>query len=197
MPWMAELDPLLNTDIVRLQDLVQRIIEACLNGDDPPGSWSLRHSRNRAPAQGAPPSVRLFQYVADINAYRDDAHMAAWRPQEVEGYVWEAFSVACTPVPQDKAVTAESLFAQLSHRGYPFDDYARALQELEQRGWLQSAEPNVYQLAEMGRAIRDETERLTDHYFYTPWRSALSEPEIAEVHDLMVQLRDELQQLTH
>jgi DNA-binding MarR family transcriptional regulator len=190
---MSALEPLSAAEISRLENLLMRLIEASLNSPEPPGVWCLAHSRHRAPAQQAAPLVKIAQYFADFNAFRDDAHMAAWQPHQVEGYVWEAFSL----VWSETATSAEALFDQLAHRGYSWSDYAAALEALVQRGWLVEAEngtPKIYRLTVKGQAIRQEAEHLTDEYFYTPW-SCLTEAEVAELHDLLLRLQSNLSQL--
>jgi hypothetical protein len=187
---IATLDPPPDAQATHLADLLCRVIDASVASPGPPGTWCLSHSRRRAPAADAPPLVRIFQYSEDINAFRDDTHMAAWRPYEIGGHAWEAFGMVC----DSQAATADALLGQLSHRGYARTEYAEALAELARRGWLEQAgEPGTYRVTEAGRATRAAAERMTDEYFYAPW-SCLTEGEIAMVHDLLIRLRDGLQE---
>jgi hypothetical protein len=183
---IAALEPSPDVQTDRLAELFDRVIEASLGSPDPPGTWCLAHSRRRAPAADAPPLARIFQYSEDLNAFRDDAHMAARRPLGIDGYVWEAFGLVC----DDQANSAEALLSQLPYRGYARAEYADALEELARRGWLEQAgAAERYSATEAGRAVRAEVERLTDQYFYAPW-SCLTEAESAMVHDLLIRLRD-------
>jgi DNA-binding transcriptional regulator PaaX len=117
--------------------------------------------------------------------------MAAWRPLEISGHAWETFAFVC----DGQAATADELFDQLAHRGYSRAEYAATLEDLTRRGWLERPDTaGAYRVADAGRAARAEAERRTDEYFYAPW-SRLSEDEIVEVHDLMVRLRDRLQEV--
>jgi DNA-binding MarR family transcriptional regulator len=132
-----------------------------------------------------------MQYFDDFNAFRDDAHMAAWQPYHISGFAWETFSL----VWSGAAHSPEEVFAQLSHRGYSKGDYAAVLQELVQRGWLQETTGTAtFSLTEQGRAVREQIERLTDRYFYAPW-SCLIEQETAQVPVLLTHLRDQFQEL--
>lgn len=189
---IAGLAPLPAADLARLEGLLRRIVEASLASDDPPGVWCLAHSRGRAPDESAPPLLKITQYFGDFNAFRDDAHMAAWQPLAVEGYVWEAFSF----VWRGDAGSPEALFEQLAYRGYSRAEYAAALGELARRGWVEPDPdpPGSYRLTGEGRTVRDEAERRTDDYFYAPW-SYLDEGEVAEVRHLLLQLRDGLRRL--
>ncbi|WP_374688035.1 hypothetical protein [Promineifilum sp.] len=149
--------------LTRLERRLRDLLDRSLLSGDPPGTWSLTHSRRRAPADDASAAECLFQYVADFNAFRDDCHMASWRGLGVEGYVWEAFSLVAGGAP-----TADALFEALPYRGYSATDYAAALEELRARGWISQSESG-WQLTDDGRAVRATVEAQTDAYFYAPW----------------------------
>lgn len=173
-------------DVVRLEGLLRRVIEASLVCPTPPGNWCLAYSRRRASGDEAPALVRLYHYIADFNAFRDDAHMAAWQPLGVAGYEWEAFSF----IAIGQVGTAAALFQQLAYRGYSQEDYAAALQNLVERGWLKEID-DAYQLTDAGRAEQVEVEQRTDNYFYAPWHEALDEAELAETIELLRALRED------
>ncbi|HET9223735.1 MAG TPA: hypothetical protein VFO07_14580 [Roseiflexaceae bacterium] len=186
---IGTLEPPPEAQADRLADLLGRVIDAGLDSPSPPGAWCLAHSRRRAPAADAPALARIFHYSEDINAIRDDAHMAAWSPTGLKGYEWETF----THVWAGQADTAGMLFEQLNYRGYSRGEYADALAELARHGWLAPAgDTGAYQVTEAGRLMRSEVEQATDAYFYAPW-SSLAESEIALAHDLLIRLRDDLQ----
>jgi len=176
--------------LVRLVRVLGDLIDRSLNSDDPPGTWSLAHSRRRAPADDAPATERLFQYVADVNAFRDDCHMAAWQPLGVAGYVWEAFG----QVADGTGPTADALFQALPYRGYSVADYAAALDELAARGW---AAPSAggWQLTGAGRDVRAAAEQRTDAAFYAPW-SHLSPANVLTIRHDIVTLNQQLTDAT-
>jgi hypothetical protein len=186
---IGALEPPPGAQAEQLASLLGRAIDAGLGSPNPPGTWCLAHSRRRAPAAEVPPLALIFQYSEDINAFRDDAHMAAWSSTGLKGYEWETFSHVCA----GQANTADRLFEQLSHRGYSRQEYAAALSELARRGWLApSGDAGAYQVTETGRHRRGEVEQATDDYFYAPW-SGLAKEEIAMVHNLLMNLRDGFQ----
>src|SRR5215467_14202114 len=123
---LNQLEQLPAGDVARLASLLGRIIKASKSSPTPPGTWCLTHSRNRAPAEDDPAVVQLYQYFSDFNAFRDDAHMAAWQAQDVGGYLWEAFALVCSGT----ANSAATVFDQLAHRGYSRSEYAVALAAL-------------------------------------------------------------------
>ena len=183
--WLAAL-PLLPA-AGRLRRRFESLIAASLVAPDPPGVWCLALSRRRAPVAGESTAAHLFQYVADINAFRDDCHMAAWRPLGVAGHVWEAFGL----VADGTAPTAGALFDALAYRGYSEADYAAALAELAGRGWV-SAGPDGHAVTDDGRAARQQVEQTTDAYFYAPWAD-LPAAEILEMRDDIESLRESLE----
>lgn len=178
---LAQLTPLAPQMASYLVALFDRLIRASLHTATPAGNWCLRHSRHRAPEGSAPILVQLQQHFADFNAFRDDAHMAAWQPQQIEGSVWEAFSLVCN----GSAPSAEAMCTQLSHRGYACFEYREALALLARRGWVKTDDAaELYHPTEAGRIVRAEVEQLTDQYFYAPW-SVLTDEEITEVPALL------------
>ncbi|MEM7115296.1 MAG: hypothetical protein AAF614_22840 [Chloroflexota bacterium] len=123
--------------------------------------------------------------MADFNAFRDDAHMAAWQPYHMAGCGWEAFALLCG----GKGKTAVSIHNQLAYRGHTRGEYAAELEQLHARGWLEQERPGSYFVTPAGQAVWEDVERLTDAYFYEPWKT-LSQKEILEAKNLMERLRD-------
>jgi hypothetical protein len=184
--------PVLDVDeVARLESLLRRVIDASLNSAEPPGTWCLAHSRRRAPGEDAPALLKIVYHMSDINACRDDAHMAAFQPHGIEAYVWETLTL----VWQGSAGTADDLFDQLWYRGYAREDFAAALDELTGRGWIEPIGEETYQLTAQGRAVREEAERLTDEYFYAPWKACLSADEIEELHRRMAAMCEQLEEM--
>lgn len=179
--------PLAERDAVWLEQTMRQLLDVSLQADEPPNTWCLAHSRRRAPADTASTAEKIFQYVADFNAFRDDAHMAAWGGYEVMGYAWEAFSLVCG----GRGKTAVSIYQQLAYRGYTRDEYAHTLAQLHARGWLEQERPGSYFVTPAGQAVWDDVEQLTNNYFYRPWQ-ILSKKEIDKLHTLLTHLRDGL-----
>lgn len=171
----------------QLEQLLSRVINASVSAASPPGTWCLVHSRQRAAGGDRPALEKVFQYFSDINAYRDDSHMAAFQPHRIEAYVWEAFSL----IWSETADSAQAVYDQLFYRGYSRMEYAAALDELVLRGWVENVRDSKYHLTAQGRVIRDDAETLTDAYFYAPWK-ILSESEAQDVQRLLLDMRDRL-----
>ncbi len=181
------LSALVQCDMDRLAALLTEVI-AFWQADGSRDSWCLDHSRNRAPDAGANSLLQIVQVCSDFNAYRDDAHMAAWRDHGVSGIAWESFSYVCG----GQAASAETLFTSLAYRGYSSSDFAAVLDDLTERGWVTQSESGEFGPTEHGTTLRAAAEQATDDYFYAAWEQ-LGDDSSAELWTLMNELNNELQ----
>jgi len=184
---MTLLHPMPSNDLERLASLLQRLVKACLTTPEPPGKWCIIQSRRIDPGDDASVVVRIDQYLSDLAAFRDDAHLSAWQSYSIEGHIWEAF----TYLWRGEATTLDGLFHKLERRGHSQDEYKRALENLIMRGWI-NEEAGEYRVTHLGQEVRQAVEEATDHYFYGPW-SCLSQEETEEFQTLLMLLRDGLQ----
>jgi len=155
------------SEIEPIAKILAKIIEASLQSGQGDAVWCLAHSRRRAPATNRPSIEQILQYMQDFNAFRDDAHMAAYRMCEVSGEVWEAFAF----VVGDKANDAVSLFDQLAYRGFSVLEWQQALEDLVKRGWLQRTIDKTYSVTVAGLQQYQQVERKTDEIFFAPWQA--------------------------
>lgn len=184
---MAMLQPMPSTELERLAELLLRLVKSCLIAPEPPGKWCISHSRRTDPGTNASIVVRVDQYLSDLSAYRDDAHLAAWQPYHIEGHAWEAF----TFLWRGEATTLDGLCQKLERRGYSQDEYEQAIGDLVKRGWVVER-AGEYQVTTLGKEIRQTAEETTDRYFYAPW-SCLSLEETEDLQTLLICLRDGLE----
>jgi hypothetical protein len=175
-------------EVEPVERFMRRVLDASLTSSEPPGKWSLAHSRRRAPDDDAPTVFKLFQYCADFNAYRDDAHMAAFQPLGVDAFAWEAFS----HVWRGTATTAQAIFNELPHLGYSRGEYNEGLRQICEHGWVKTDDGEHYQITAEGRKIREEAERLTDEYFYGAW-SCFTDAEVEAFHHRLTNLKMKLE----
>jgi DNA-binding MarR family transcriptional regulator len=187
---LATAEPLPPDEMEKLNNLLTRLVEATLEAPEPEEKWAMAYSRWTDPGQDAPESVKTDQYLTDLIRFRDDAHIAAWKPYHVSGQAWEAL----TFVWRGEAHTTEELVEKLPFRGHSAEAYAEALRDIAGRGWVEETSDG-YQITEKGRALRQQAEEATDHYFFAPW-ACLSEAEKAQLHELLTQMRDNLQEMT-
>ena len=180
---MSRLAPVPGAESHRLAELLHRLVVASAAAPEPPGTRNLSLSRRLDPDEKANVIVRLDQSFSDLNAFRDDSHLAAWQPCGLNAIAWEALTFAW----RGEAHTPDELFAKLPNRGHSRDDYAQALADLAARG-LAKADSGTYALTRKGQALRQKAEEQTDQYFYAPWK-VLSEGEVDELSSLLEQLR--------
>ena len=177
-------------ELERLVELLGKLFSLCLSAGDPPGSWCLAHSRRRAPGPDAPILQQISQFMSDFNAYRDDAHMAAWQAEGVAAYVWEAFNF----VHSGQAKNAAELDEKLFFRGYSAGEWAGALQELRERGWLDGAAGGDHTVTAAGYDVQASVEEATDNFFYAPW-AKLAAGEAAELQERLASLSQRLTEI--
>lgn len=182
---MAGADPLSAAEGQRLAHLLGRLVEASLEASTPPEKWSIYHSARLMPPLG-PPLPYIEQAFSCLNAYRDDAHLAAWRPSSLSATALESLTLLW----RGEAESLDALCEQLNHRGHPRQVYADALAELRERGFVEGPDDGP-KVTEAGQVFRDEVEADTDRYFFAPW-SCLDDGDRAELADLLTRLREGL-----
>jgi DNA-binding MarR family transcriptional regulator len=162
--WLGGLETEL-TDLPGLEMLLGRVIASCM-ATEADGPWCLRYSRRRAPGDDAAAVLKINQYCADFNAFRDDVHMASYRPYGVSGQVWEILWT----IWQEQANTVNAIHEVLVYRGLSRREVAQAVDELVTRGWVAAADNNDYTITEAGRAIRETAEQSHQRTILCPVR---------------------------
>ncbi len=182
-------EPLPAGKMDELNNVLYRLVEATLEAPKPGDKLAIGCSRLTDPGEETPGAVRADQYLTDLYFFRDDAHTGAWRPYGVDGRAWEAL----TFVWLGEAGTAEELAEKLPYRLYSAEDYAGAMQDLAERGWLVE-ESGVFKVTAEGKRVREEAEEETDRLFFAPW-DCLSEVETARLEALLTELREKAQEM--
>lgn len=175
-------------EMEELAALLERIVSATERLPLPRSKANFEGSRWADPGLLAPATVRVEQYLTDLLFFRQDAHLASWQAYGIDGRSWEAF----TYIWRDQANTPADLARKLARRGYAEADYAAAIQQLLDKGWIERA-LGRWQITGSGRALRDVAEMVTDRLFFAGWRT-LSEKELERLNELLVSLFQSLQQ---
>ena len=179
-------EPLPAGEMGELNRLLRRLVDATLEASEPEDKWAIAYSRWTDPGEDASASVLTDQYLTDLIRFRDDVHLAAWKPYHVSGHVWEAL----TFVWRGEAGTAEELVEKLPYRSHTVEDYQEALRDLVTRGWV-IEESGTYSLTAVGTQVREDAEAATNRIFFAPW-SCLNGSETARLRELLARMRDEL-----
>jgi hypothetical protein len=181
---LAEFEPLPNDDVRRLASLLRRLVDSSAAAPAPADKSHLRASRRTDPGAEVSLAAQVDQHLTDLNAFRDDVHLAAWQPTGVDGPAWEALTL----VWRGDADTPEALAEKLAGRRLEPAAYAAALRSLAQRGWV-AERAGAYSATEQGRTIRQQAEDETDRLFYEPW-GCLDDGEARELRSLLTRLGD-------
>lgn len=178
----------LDMDLDRLLSYLRQIILANNAAPEPPEKWAVAH-RFRVATRDSPVVVKIRECLMDMLAYHDDSRLSAARPYFGEaGIVWSAFGC----VWSGRAVTAEKIAEALAFRGYETDDYAAAIQAAVEAGWLEETDvPGTYRPTSKGQDMHEQVEKLTDEYFFRPWKT-LAQNEVRELYSLLEQLREQV-----
>lgn len=169
-----------------LWPLVLEAHQAIATARKPPEQWAIKTRLKHAlqPLPGSAPLLWFIHYRMDLGAYRDDAHLAAWRSvHQITPLAWEMLGM----VWAGQADSAETLAQQLDRRRYSSADHTAALNDLQKRGWIVLEENGRYRLTDEGQNIREAAETLTDTYFYNPW-AILGEQKLGRLRDMLISL---------
>lgn len=110
----AQIAVLTVDELERIDDLLGSVVDAAILGKNPEEKIALSWSRRFGLHDADFPLAHVRRRVVDLLAFRDDSHLAAWRPHEQFGYLWETF----TYVWNNEANTPSNLAARLSYRGF-------------------------------------------------------------------------------
>jgi Mn-dependent DtxR family transcriptional regulator len=186
---LGQLNLLPACQLEELAYILHRLVHASQVAAQPVSKrWLM--SRCNYLAVNAPPLAQIVENLANLDAFRDDCHLAAWQQHQVDGRTWEAFTLLW----QRGQLSHNQVAEQLNIRGYHPHDYQTALHRLSHCQWV-IHQDGVYTLTAQGRTIRNQVEQLTNDTFYAPW-SCLRGNELAQLYKLLTRLkkimRDEL-----
>jgi len=182
---MEKADPLNKETSRELALLFERLVKGCLATPPPPNTWSIDLCNQLMPAL-EPPLPFIEQAISCLYAYRDDAHLAAWRNSNLSATAFEVL----TYLWRKEADSLEKLLDLLASRGHSDEVYLDALAELRDRKFIAGGRSKLRVTPE-GRGFRDKVEMDTDKLFFTPW-SYLSSNEKDRMEGLLVRLWDGL-----
>jgi hypothetical protein len=169
---------------------LKRIVETCLSASEFHAP-ALRDSHRVTPPAEACALAHIDQAIDDLNAFRDDAHIAAFKPHAISGHAWELL----TFLWREQVKNADEMAEKVTTRGYARKDYTEALDELVKRRWVEQVQGNTYALTAAGRRIREEAESKTDHHFYAPWAKLFSADQLDLLRDRLTGIESGLKRM--
>jgi hypothetical protein len=187
--FLGEIPVLSPEQLSQIEGLLDRVCTSCRKAQEPAKKRFISLVHRGHPEAEYAPLAKIDQHLDELNAFRDDAHIAAWKPYGVSGPTWETL----TFVWRGEASSAEELLEKLPYRNHSLEVYQDSLKDLVNRGWVEKTAEG-YRVTEKGRALRQEAEETTDRYYFTPW-ACLSTPERTQLYTLLTRLRDGLREL--
>ena len=190
---LGELEPALAAaisidDLAYTADDLMRLADACRTSAI--DTWGTQMSHNLAAKKPVVALAHIDQAIDDLTAFRDDAHIAAWRPYNISAPAWEMFTFLWRGEVKNAVEFAE----KAQRRGHTPEVYAAALAELIDRGWVQAASDETYTLTVTGREVRDMAEVETDRLYFAPW-AVLSDTQLTSLAERLTRLKAGLAQL--
>jgi len=182
---MDSADPLSRRESKQLADLFNRLVENSLETPPPPDTWSILHSYKLMP-DPKPPLPFIEQAISCLAAYRDDAHLAAWRQSGLTATALETLTLLW----RHQVGSLEEVYDKLSYRGHSPEVYSDVITELRSHNFIAGTK-RALRVTEAGRTFRIQVETDTDQYFFAPW-SCLDESKKKDLEALLINLRDSL-----
>jgi hypothetical protein len=85
--------PILSQDEMQVvANTLGRLVRVCMIHGEPISKWSLIYSRRLDGSPEEAWAAKIDQYLSDLAAYRDDAHLASWLPHHVSGHAWDVLT---------------------------------------------------------------------------------------------------------
>jgi DNA-binding MarR family transcriptional regulator len=178
----AKIKALTGPEMSRLLSLSDRVLRTIKKLPDPAERPAFELSLLFDRGVDTPPIVQVRQRILVLLAFREDAHVAAWRPYEPDGQLWEALTL----IWRERASDAAELAEQLPHRNYAKSDYVSALEKLSARGWI-TVRGGRFVIQEQAARMRQEVEEVTDRTFAAAFAD-LNPAEMREFRELMGKL---------
>jgi len=182
----ATILPLPESEIMPLASALKDVVVAVEKAPTPPGNWNFTRARHLQPGASAETITQIDHYVGCLNAFRDDAHLSAWKALGIGGPEWEALTL----IWRGEAKNADELSQKLPFRGQTPQVYQASLDELERKGWVEEDTYKGtrvwYEATASGKALREEAEATTDKNFDSG--CSLSEAESVRIQGLLEKL---------
>ncbi len=185
---LAESEVMEPANLADFEALLARLVKSSLEAKEPKDKAVLALSQSGHPKKEYGPFARIDQHLDDLNAFRDDAHLAAWMPYHLRPETCDAF----TQIWAGEADNVTGLLERLQYRGYDAEAYSKALSNLVSRDWLE-VRGDRYEITEAGQSVRDEVEDKTNQLFFAPW-DTISSLELNILQRRLQQIIDLLKQ---
>jgi hypothetical protein len=195
-----DLGEITSAHVERLLNYDRRILDSIQAASRPHGKPIFTHRMQGLHPPYEPPALwHHWQYIWSMLAASEDEEEYVRKLRGMDPIVWFArrqIWFAHRRIWRARVKTLDHLIRRAT--GYsPVDQAetvcARAIQDLEQRGWVEVVD-GAYRLTEEGLAICDEDERKVDEFFLSLWPD-LRDDEIDELLDIATRFNNHLEGL--
>jgi len=171
------------TKTMDLASRLKELADACLKEPDPPGIWCIQHVRRMDPGPGSPMMVRIDQFLSELVAFHEDAHLAAWRDYDCDGHAWDILTLLWI----EREGSVEGINRALQRRGHSIAHTSAAIDHLIHKEWIKKSNHRV-QITPLGNELRHAAELATERFFLEPFRN-FSGVELEQTLELVKQHR--------
>ena len=180
---MEQLSPLSPMKLDKLKLLLAKLVQASILSPEQICKWGILHSRRLDPGRDVSPVIAIDQYLSDLSSYRDDAHLASWSSNSISAHAWDILGILW----EGTASSTATLIELVKKRRWTEGETYIAIDELVKKGWITKGE-NL-KITDEGRQVRDNSEELTDKFFFSPWQ-VLTDLEYKQMCELLTQLNE-------
>jgi len=152
-------------ELSEITQLLNRLVNECLETPPPPDTWSITLSNKLMPIISHPIPY-IEQAISCLSAYRDDAHLASWCSSGLSASAMESLTL----IWRGQVNSFQELTQKVEFRGHPEQVYLDALAELRGRDFLEGSRSHI-RITTPGKQFRAQVEKKTDQYFFHPWAS--------------------------
>jgi DNA-binding MarR family transcriptional regulator len=184
---IASLKPLPEEELTQLDGLLKKLVAFCEDTPEPADKFLLNDMERSTPEPEDHIMLFIQQSFGQLDGFHEDCYQAAWRPQKVEGFAWEAFSLIC----EGKAQSAEDVALQLPHRAFSANEYTIGLQSIALRGWLEPDLLGRLAPSSEGQQLWNDVQSIKNRAFFAPWKN-LSEDEVSQLRRLLTRFHRSL-----
>lgn len=160
---LESLAPIPDTEIECLVSTLSKLVQFILVSQPPPCRGSILASRKIDQGPQAHPMIRLDQFLSDLSAFRDDAHLAAWSDYSVHPHAWDILGL----IWSGKATSFKAILETIQPRDWLEEQTVCAVEELLALGWIKGI--GEFHLSQEGLIVRDTAEKRTNEFFFKPW----------------------------
>ncbi|HLZ56518.1 MAG TPA: hypothetical protein VKR06_06175 [Ktedonosporobacter sp.] len=161
--YLATLTPLPLPELTRLATVLEEIAALMWQADEPAIKAHQMRCHRLPPLSTHAPMAQLEAAIFALWTARDDAHIAAWRTEELSGPQMDLLN----HLSVTETHTLAELAAILQQTQRPAD-VEQGITAFGKRGYVSTSGEHIT-LTEPGRHLRNNIEQETDRIYFTPW----------------------------